>query len=79
MGKTVRKGPDTERMGESPGVGASLRSSTTRTLAISIRERLQDGREENNLQPTWKRLMKQVDLEKQNTIPGSRILGMHST
>ena len=25
--------------------------------------RHQDGREENNLQPTWKRLMKQVDLE----------------
>ena len=79
LGKPVRKGLDRERMGESSGVGASLRSSTTRTLAICIHGRHQDGREVNDLQPTWKRLMKQVDLEKTNTIFGSSFLVMHST
>ena len=76
MGKPVRKGPDRERMGESSGVGASLRSSTTRTLAICIRGRHQhwSGRK-NNLQPMWKRLMKQVDLEKRTQFLDQVYLG----
>ena len=46
LGTTFRKGPDRERMEESSGVEVSLCSSTTRTLAICIRGRHQDGWEE---------------------------------
>ena len=46
LGKTVRKGPDRERMGECSGAGVSLCSSTTRTLAICLCGRHQNGWEE---------------------------------
>ena len=62
--KTIRKGLDKQRMGEGPPmVGSFFCSSTTRTLSVRVRGRYEDGWEENNVEPMWKRLMKQVDLE----------------
>ena len=46
LGKTVRKGLIENGWEGSPGVGVSLVSTTTRTLAICIRGRHQHGREE---------------------------------
>ena len=64
LGKTVRKGPDGERMGESSGKECLLVHQQQGLLLDVYVDDIKMAGQKNNLQPIWKRWMKQVDLEK---------------
>ena len=63
-------------MGKSTELGMSVCSPKTRIILIVNVNDLKMAGEKQNMAPTWKKLMKNVDLD-EPTSP--RIFGMHST
>ena len=66
VGKPVRKGPDRERMGESSGKECLLVHRQQGLLLLAYVDDIKMARQQNHLQPIWKRWMKQVDLENEH-------------